>query len=669
MPPHPATDRIDFLSPLSILPKFGPRRVEAMLASGIENLGQLLYLFPRRHLDRSTVTTIHELSECLGEVRTITGTITRTRLERGRKSRLRIQITDETGTMEALWFSGIPYLRASLQAGKRCLMTAKVGYYNGPQMVHPLTEFVSSNPDKTPRAFVPQYRVSLAMKEAGIGQKMLINAVEWTIRHMRHFPRALPQYLEEHLEAPDLRQALKTIHFPDDLADIPTAMVRITYEKLYKLALMLRYNRATFAKPGRTCKSTNQVQQFTSHLPFTLTKGQTTALECLLTDAASPRRMHRMLQGDVGSGKTVVACAACLPALESGLQVAWLAPTEILAFQTHKTLKAWLEPLGYTVSLLTGSTPEQTRRPLLASLAASKTGVIVGTHALLQPRVRFGHLGMAVVDEQHRFGVEQRQLLLDKDPCADFLLMSATPIPHTLARTLYGDLEMVTIDSRPQGRLPVSTHLVPKTKRAGMEQFIRKQTVDHGASAYYVVPRVGQSDDEDLELADVQSSYKSLTSGSLKGITAALIHGQLPPEEKKRIIEGFAEGSIKVLVATTVIEVGIDSPDAQVVVIENAERFGLSQLHQLRGRVGRGSEQSWCFLLTASTTPPETIERLRMFTTMSDGFAIAELDLKTRGPGSAALLRQSGWDDPDIPYILDNLEIFREIQHRMDAQG
>jgi ATP-dependent DNA helicase RecG len=373
--------------------------------------------------------------------------------------------------------------------------------------------------------------------------------------------------------------------------------------------------------------------------------------------------MHRLLQGDVGSGKTVVAFMACLPALNSGFQVAWLAPTEVLAYQTWMQIASWLEPLGFEAALVTGATQGRDRQTILADLKANRLRVVVGTHALLETAVSFAKLGMVVIDEQHRFGVEQRVAMQDRDPAADFLLLSATPIPQTLAQTLYGDLDVVSITELPAGRLEVGTHLVPNARRADMEQFVLKEIQENKAQIYYVVPRIeSDDDDENTGLKDIGTIFSHLTSKRFSKVPSAMVHGRLSGGEKEKIVRDFSSGAIKLLVATTVIEVGIDAPGATIIVIENAERFGLSQLHQLRGRVGRSTRKSYCFLLHEPTADGEAEIRLKAFCKEHDGFTIAEMDLQMRGPGQMAGAGQAGWDDPRMQMVLDNVDLFREVQ-------
>jgi len=376
--------------------------------------------------------------------------------------------------------------------------------------------------------------------------------------------------------------------------------------------------------------------------------------------------MHHLLQGDVGCGKTVVAFVATLPALESGFQVAWITPTEVLAKQSFREIEAWLLPLGITPVLLTGSTSAQDKRVIIRGLKMGTIPFVVGTHSLLQDQVGFDRLRMVVVDEQHRFGAEQRLKLQQKSPIADLLMMSATPIPQSLASTIYSDLELVTIRSLPNGRKKIKTHLVAEEKRSGMEQFVVDRVQNHSERAFWVVPRIESTDDEGNELADIEQRFKQLTSGPFQGISVAVVHGGMSAIEKEQAMYRFALGESPILLATTVIEVGVNIPEATVMIIENSERFGLAQLHQLRGRVGRSSRESWAFLLGARSLSEETVDRLKRFTEAEDGFEIAELDLSLRGTGQVSGFRQSGFSELQFSNILEDASLFRQVVDDID---
>lgn len=665
MPVSGAQTRLDFLSPVSRVPGIGPKRAAALEESGLATVGDLLYHLPRRYVDRSSITPASSATLRLDTVCSVIGTVTQTRVEKGRSPRFRIRVQDDTGGIDALWFHGIPYLRAAVRNGMRVLLTGKMTRYgHGPaQMVHPQLESIGEGRSLPEVVYLPQYPLSETMRECGISQKTLLKANRWLLDNVKHFPRILPRHVEERKGFPPLAECLLQLHFPGALDGLERFRERLRYEELYTLAVTLRWNRRSFEKPGRSMEPGSLAARFERGLPFRLTDEQRKAVDTLSADAASSRRMHRLLQGDVGCGKTVVAFFACLPALNSGYQVAWLAPTEVLAFQTWLQAEAWLRPLGLSAALLKGSLSAVEKQAIHRGLANGSVRFVVGTHALLQPAVKFGRLGMVVVDEQHRFGVDQRQRMQEKDPASDMLLMSATPIPRSLAQTMYGDLDIVTIRELPKGRMPVRTHVVPSEKRADMERFVAAE-ISKGNKAYYVVPRI-DCDDEEEDVKDIGTVFENLTHGVFRSVKSACVHGRMPAEDKEIVVRDFSRGDISLLVATTVVEVGIDTTDATVMVVENADRFGLAQLHQLRGRVGRGSKESYCFLLPSSGGAQQADQRLKAFCRHHDGFEIAEMDLSFRGPGDVGGFRQSGWDDLRFADIVRDAGVFREIQEEL----
>ena len=674
--PRSIDARLDFLSPVRLIPGLGAKRAEALHESGIDTIGDLLYHFPLRYIDRSKITLIADLHNHLDSLCTIVGSITRTRVERGRKARLRAQITDDTGSMEALWFHGVPFFRKTLHAGMRVACTGTVKCFSAClpitpdtslQMVHPMFDKIGENQSKPDHPCVPHYPVTAAMIGASLQQKTLFKAVLWVLDNLKHYPQVLSQSIESVKRFPPLDRCLREMHVPSSLGGLERFKARIVYEELYRLAVSLHLSKRKFALPGRKLSAGALAETFKRLLPFTLTEEQAKAVAVLFADAGTDRRMHRLLQGDVGSGKTAVAFFACLPALNEGMQVAWLVPTEVLAQQAFLLLSQWCKKLNVSIELLKGSVPPEKKRAIINGLQNNRVQFLVGTHALLQPTVFFKNLGMIVIDEQHKFGAQQRLALQEKDPKADFLLMSATPIPQTLAKTLYGDLDLVSIKGLPEGRLPVSTHCVPSHKRTDMETFVRNEILLKNAQVFYVVPRIEKSDDEGLEIKDAASVLDALVHGVFSDVQCGLIHGQTDLVEQKRVMDDFNRGAIKVLVSTTIIEVGIDVPAATIMVIENAERFGLSQLHQLRGRVGRSSKKAYCFLLANKTGNALAEKRLDYFCTHHDGFEIAEMDLRMRGPGEVAGCMQTGWDDLKMADIVRDAPVFREILESVEA--
>lgn len=653
---------LDFLSPVSLIPGIGGKRIEAFRLAGIETIGDLLYHFPMRYIDRSTIIPLIEVGKHIEKICTVRGLVEQIRIEPGRKSRLRVRISDESGSLELLWFQGIQFYRNLFKPGTIIIATGKVAKYGRIQIAHPSIELLKDKEQKYDQ-FQSVYSLTSEMRETGIQQKFLNKSIQWVFSRIHHFPKVLPDQLENRHNFPPLQECLIKIHKPENLENVSEYKGRIKFEEMYKTAVLLNWNKKRLQLPGRCMLAGNLFDRFKKQLPFTLTPDQFCTIQCLFDDAARSQRMRRLLQGDVGSGKTIVAFISCLPALNSGLQVAWLEPTAVLAEQMVNLMAKWLRYLGFEYAFLSGASSAAERKSVMTGLGTGRIQFIIGTHALLQPFIKFKALGMIVIDEQHKFGVDQRRTLLDKDPAADFLVMSATPIPQTLVQTLYGELDVVEIRKGPQGRVPVSTHRVPDSKRHDMEQFILER-ISLKEKVFYVVPRIESEDDveEKNNFFDVEYVYKRLITGVFSRIGIGCLHGKMSDLEKKSTMEKFASGDISLLVATSIVEVGIDVPDATVMIVENADYFGLAQLHQLRGRVGRGTKKSWCFLLSNSIPGSPSFQRLEQFCRNHDGFSIAELDLKLRGPGQITGNQQSGWGDTVMNAIIDNPLQFKEIQ-------
>lgn len=653
---------LDFLSPVSLIPGIGGKRIEAFRLAGIQTIGDLLYHFPMRYIDRSTIIPLVEVGKHIEKTCTVRGLVEQIRIEPGRKSRLRVSISDESGSLELLWFQGIQFYRNLFKPGIIIIATGKVVKYGRIQIAHPSIELLKDKEQKYDQ-FQSVYSLTSEMRETGIQQKFLNKSIQWVFSRIHHFPKVLPDQLESRYNFPPLQECLIKIHKPENLGDVSICKGRIKFEEMYKTAVILNWNKKRLQLPGRCMLPGNLFDRFKKQLSFTLTPDQLSTIQCLFDDAARPQRMRRLLQGDVGSGKTVVAFISCLPALNSGYQVAWLEPTAILAEQMVNLMAKWLRYLGFEYAFLSGASSAAERKLVMTGLGTGRIQFIVGTHALLQPLIKFKALGMIVIDEQHKFGVDQRRTLLDKDPAADFLVMSATPIPQTLVQTLYGELDVVEIKKGPQGRVPVSTHRVPDSKRHDMEQFILER-IFLKEKIFYVVPRIESEDDveEKNNFFDVEYVYKRLITGVFARVGVGCLHGKMSDLEKKGTMENFAFGDISLLVATSIVEVGIDVPEATVMIVENADYFGLAQLHQLRGRVGRGAKKSWCFLLSNSIPGSAAFQRLEQFCRNHDGFSIAELDLKLRGPGQITGNQQSGWGDTVMNAIIDNPLQFKEIQ-------
>jgi ATP-dependent DNA helicase RecG len=659
---------LDFLSPLNQIYGLGSARIKALNESGIYTIGDLLYHIPKRYIDRSKIIPICECYNFVGKNINIIGSIIAAKIERGRKPRLIVKLSDETGDLELLWFERVNIFRRIFSIGTKLLCTGTIQFSpfktKTLQIIHPQCEKINTNNNIPPIIYMPVYPITLAMENAHISQKILFKSIVWALNNISHYPKVLPHSIEKKYNFMPLEKCLKEIHIPSDINKINEYKKRLKYEELYKAALYLRWSKRKFYLPGRSMNAGELLQKATSLLPFALSEEQKHVINLLHKDSASPQRMHRLLMGDVGSGKTIVAFFACLPALNEGFQVAWMSPTEILAQQTYKNLSGYLDSLNIPCKLLIGKTDKKEKKQICSDLTNNKIKFLFGTHALLEPWVKFKQLGMIVIDEQHKFGAHQRLKLSEKDPSADMLVISATPIPQTLAKTFYGDLDVVVLNSLPFKKSQVSTHIVPESKRKNMEEFIYNEIIKNNAQVFYVVPRIEPTQENPDNLKDAETVFLQLKKGIFSDLQIGLIHGRTQLEERLNTINKFKEGIIKILVATTIIEVGIDIPSANILVIENAERFGLSQLHQIRGRIGRkeSNNKPYCFLFTSSHPDTLSFKRLEYLCNHNNGFEIAEMDLKLRGPGEISGFRQTGWEDFIFANILDDADLFCQIQ-------
>jgi ATP-dependent DNA helicase RecG len=622
--------------PVTYLKGVGPARAESLRRLGIITARDLLFHIPRRYEDASTISPIASLEP--GMDGTIIGQVISKGIIPTRRG-LRIfqaVLRDDSGMIEASW-PGQPFLDRTIEKGDMMLLTGPVRFFHGRQLQP--REYIHLGKDDEG---VKGGRV-LAVYPAteGLSFKVIRGVID------AHLDTLLP-LLKEYLPAdvlkragvPDLREAMRMVHRPTSIAEGNVGRSRLAFEELLFVHMLHRRANALVREKRHGIAFENR-RKLTSALkkalPFTLTNAQTGALREIVADMTSDRKMHRLLQGDVGSGKTIVALFAALLAMENGYQAAIMAPTELLAEQHARTLTKLLAPLEIAPILVTGSLSATERRNAAAMLARAEPTLVIGTHALIQEAAVFGKLGFVTIDEQHRFGVDQRAAIAAKGESPDILLMSATPIPRSLALTLYGDLDVSTLDERPAGRQPVSTVMRPESARERVLQFVARET-EKGRQAYVVYPVIEDSEKTDLKAATTM--YEQLSAGPFAGRVVGLIHGRVPADERETIMRAFRDGKIDILVSTTVIEVGIDVANATVMLIEHPERFGLSQLHQLRGRVGRGAEASYCILL--GDVGEEAAERLRIFTDTDDGFEIARADLRLRGMGNLFGQEQSG---------------------------
>ena len=639
MPPARARQpqaRIALDTPITYLKGVGPARAEAFRRLGILTAGDLLYHAPHRYEDASTVAPISSLEP--GMHATIIGRVVSKGVLPTRKG-LRIfqaVVRDHSGLIEAAW-PGQPYLDRTIEKGDVLLLSGQVRFFHGRQLLPREMVNLGDEDEGTAQGRV----LSVYPATEGLSFKVIRTLLDAHLDTLlAQVKETLPADVLAPARVPPLPEALRMVHRPTSLAEAMSGRARLAYEELLFVQILQRRANALARSMRQGIVFENKrvlTSRLRKSLPWELTHAQTRSLREIVGDMTSPRRMHRLLQGDVGSGKTIVALFAALLAMENGWQAAIMAPTELLAEQHLRTMGRLLAPLGVEPVLLTGSLSAAERKAALAKIGSSEPLLVVGTHALVQESAVFGKLGFVAIDEQHRFGVEQRKALQAKGETPDTLLMTATPIPRSLALTMYGDLDVSVLDERPPGRQPVTTALRPESARQRIMQFVERE-VEKGRQAYIVYPLVEESEKVDLKAATVE--YESLASGPFANRRLALLHGRIPPEERDETMRAFRDGKTDILVATTVIEVGIDVPNATVMVIEHPERFGLSQLHQLRGRVGRGAEQSYCILL--GDVGEEARARLDVFVGTEDGFEIARADLQLRGMGDLFGARLSG---------------------------
>ena len=562
--------------------------------------------------------------------------------------RLVAQLKDKTGFLELTWFQGLSWMQKTLKIGEPYLVYGRVGFYQGaPQIVHPEIETLSDQKSEAKNAFEPIYPSTEKLKSRGLGGRQIgkLTRVLFALLSEKDISENLPAYLLSRLKLIRRFDAYRQIHFPESNSQYELALKRLKYEELFLAQLrmgILKSKRHRFSKGVVFDKVGNLFNTFyKKYLPFELTSAQKKVLREIRADTARGRQMNRLLQGDVGSGKTIVALLTILLALDNGYQACMMAPTEILAQQHYASITEFLKDLPVSVKLLTGSSKASIRKEILRSLLDGSTKILIGTHALIEEAVQFKNLGLAIVDEQHRFGVEQRAKLWQKAELAPHILvMTATPIPRTLAMTAYGDLEYSIINELPPGRQPVTTVHRSEIHRAKVMDFLRSE-ITKGRQAYIVFPLIEESAKMDYE--NLMKGYENVKAWFPEPkYWISMVHGRQPSKQKEMNMKRFIVGDTQIMVSTTVIEVGVNVPNASVMVIESAEKFGLSQLHQLRGRVGRGSDKSYCILLTGMKPGNEARERIKIMTSTNDGFLIAEKDLELRGPGDIEGTRQSG---------------------------
>jgi ATP-dependent DNA helicase RecG len=632
---------------LKFLPGVGPKRADILQKElHVNSIEDLLYYFPYKHIDRSRIFYIHELVGNMPYVQ-LKGKISRfCKIGEGRSARYTAQLTDGTGTVELVWFKGIKYIEGKYNSNNEYLVFGKPnpfgGHYN---IVHPEIEELTPENEKKNIGLQAFYNTSEKMKSSFLNSKTIQKIMFSAIQELQatQFPETLPAYLIQKYNLLPLNQSLINIHFPKNIETLNKAQHRLKFEELFYIQLSIlrkakereqNFKGFVFSKIGHFFNTF-----YKEYLPFELTDAQKRVLKEIRIDVGSGKQMNRLLQGDVGSGKTLVALMAMLMAIDNDYQACIMAPTEILATQHYQTIYKMIDGLGLNVALLTGSTKKKERERIHAQLLSGELHILIGTHALIEEIVVFKNLGLVVIDEQHRFGVEQRSRLWKKSTNPPHILvMTATPIPRTLAMTIYGDLSVSVIDELPPGRKPIQTYHYYDNKRNSLNGFLKKQ-IELGRQIYVVYPLIQES--EKMDLKDLEAGFEYMKEAFPEN-HISMVHGKMKPSEKEQEMNRFVRGETQIMVATTVIEVGVNVPNASVMVIENAERFGLSQLHQLRGRVGRGADQSYCLLMSSYKISNETRKRLGIMVQSNDGFEISEADLQMRGPGDMDGTQQSG---------------------------
>ncbi|MFZ4436244.1 MAG: ATP-dependent DNA helicase RecG [Flavobacterium psychrophilum] len=647
----------------------GPSRGQLLRAElGIHTYADLLQLYPNRYIDRTRYYKINELQPSSAEVQLVGKLIHIKLVEQKRGKRLVATFVDETGQMELVWFQGHKFIKDQLQLNVPLVIFGKCSVFNGTySMPHPEIELLNDHEQSLRSALQAVYPSTEKLTNRGISNRIMHKLLQQVFMETQaRFDETLPATMLDELKLIPKNAALFNIHFPKSTDALAKAQFRLKFEELFFIQLQLisknlirkqKINGHAFTQVGD--KFTTFFEQ---HLPFDLTNAQKRVLKEIRNDMGKPAQMNRLLQGDVGSGKTIVAFMSMLLAIDNGFQACLMAPTEILANQHFVGLGELAARLGIEIRLLTGSTKTAARKEIHEGLENGSLQILVGTHALLEDKVQFANLGLAIIDEQHRFGVAQRSKLWHKNEIPPHVLvMTATPIPRTLAMSLYGDLDISVIDELPPGRKPIQTVHRFDANRLRVWKFM-KDEIAKGRQIYVVFPLIKES--EKLDFKNLMEGYEGISRDfPLPQYAISIVHGQMKPSEKDSEMKRFSEGKTQIMVATTVIEVGVNVPNASVMIIESAERFGLSQLHQLRGRVGRGAEQSFCILMTSHQLSSDSKTRMETMCSTNDGFEIAEVDLKLRGPGDLLGTQQSGILQLRIADLVRDRDLLQIARH------
>lgn len=647
-------------TPIQFIKGVGPARSKALSQAGIETVEDLLYYFPRRHLDRTSITNCKDLQK--EAVVTVVGVVKSCGMKTIRRGKLfQALIEDDTGFLTLTWFNGTVYVQKSIKVGDRLAIHGKVDFYRGFQIIHP--EYDKLDIDSEPLStgsVIPLYPLNQTLRSAGLAHRSLRKFIRTIQNQLSAIPDFYTEDFKKNHQLIDCKEALNAIHFAKDVAHLKKAIYRLKFDEHFFLQLGVALKKDTLDRIGTNSlgKTGPYAKLIYDQLDFELTIAQKRVLKEICDDMKKPIMMNRLLQGDVGCGKTIVAILASAIAVGNKVQVAVMAPTEILAQQHYKVFKKFMDIAKIPTAILVGKIKSKERKSILDGLKTGKINIIVGTHALIQKDVKFKKLGLVIVDEQHRFGVLQRGDLVAKGQNPHFLTMTATPIPRTLSITYYGDMDLSIIDEMPKNRIPVTTTVVQPTRLSKVYNFI-KEEIGRGQQCMVVYPLVEETEKSDLAAA--VEAHQELSEKIFPKHKVGLIHGRMKKEEKDKAMESFSQNNINILVSTTVIEVGIDIPNATVMLVEHAERFGLTQLHQLRGRVGRSTHKSYCILVQRDFTDLGN-QRLKIIESTNDGFKIADEDLKMRGPGVFFGIQQSGFFNFKIANLISDGKILQEAR-------
>ena len=648
-------------TPIQFIKGVGPKRAEVLHSLGISTIKDLLYYFPRKYVDRTSLSTIGSIQE--GDEVNLVGRIKSVNLRRMKKGNfVTANVADHTGSIRLMWFNAADYIHQSLKVGDLLTMHGKVAAYKGShQIVHPEYDKLNANEISLTTGFIiPVYPLTDDLKKSGLENRNLRKIIYLALESVKNIDDHFNSDLRGQFDIEDLDTAMRNIHYPKDFESLEKSVHRLKYDEHFFLQLLLakRKSKIKENKYDSIKFKTKSYNKILKNLHFELTGSQQLSLREIVDDFLSENPMNRMIQGDVGCGKTIVSILASAIVVDNNYQVAIMAPTDLLSKQLFKNFKSHFESIGVKCTLLVGSLKPKEKNKVLDDIKSGESNIVIGTHALFQKDVSFNNLGFIVIDEQHRFGVNQRQRLLSKSNNPNLMAMTATPIPRTLAITYNGDMDLSIIDELPKNRPDIHTSYIEKENLSTAFNFIREK-VEVGGQTIIVYPLINESEKQDLSAA--VESYEYLRDNIFPDLNVGLMHGKLEDENKNLEMKNFMNGEIDILVSTTVVEVGIDNPNVNVMLINNSERFGLSQLHQLRGRVGRGTKESYC-LLCSDSESPKTKERLSIIVNSRNGFEIADEDLKLRGPGEFFGERQSGFVKFKIADLITDGPIIRDAR-------